>query len=401
LTSPTGKAGFEQTMALIVQKYGGSSLASPRHIQRAAERIQSLKATGKDVAVVVSAMGRMTDSLVRLAHRTVKAPPEREMDMLLSAGERVSMSLLSMALQERGVPAISFTGSQSGIVTTPEHTNARIIAIRAHRIREELAKGKVVIIAGFQGVSETKEVTTLGRGGSDTTAVALAAELGAECCEILTDVDGILTADPRVVPSARLIPECSYDEALELSSKGAKLQSRSVEVAKRFNVPVRVAPSHDTAAPGTLITSAPPKNVEQSLIRGVATRDGLTFFRARGSLTQVRDLLEREKITTRYFQVAKGECSWLADAAVSARLRDRLMVAGLSFEENSKACLVSVVGESISDTREVMTGFLQSVETSGAEIISLASNSLSLSVAVDAAHKPGLARLLHERFISP
>lgn len=387
-------------MALIVQKYGGSSLASPRHIQRAAERIATLKSTGKDVVVVVSAMGRMTDMLVRLAHRTVKAPAEREMDMLLTAGERVSMSLLAMALHERGVPAISFTGSQSGIVTTGEHTNARIIDIRAHRIREEIAKGKVVIIAGFQGVSEAKEITTLGRGGSDTTAVALAAELGAECCEILTDVEGILTADPRVVSGAQLIEHCSYDEALELSSKGAKLQSRSVEVAKRFEVPVRVAPARNPSAPGTMISNAPSKNLERSIIRGIATRDGLTFFRARGSVSQVRDLLERERVTTRYFQVGRGECSWLADASTSARLRDRLMIEGLAFEENSKACLVSVVGESISDAREVMTGFLESIESSGAEIITLASNSLSLCVAIDAAHKPSLAQKLHDRFIS-
>ena len=390
---------YFRRVSLVVQKYGGSSLASPKHIRRAAERLRDLKASGKDVVVVVSAMGRMTDMLVRLAHRTVQSPAEREMDMLLSVGERVSMSLLAMVLQEMGVPAISFTGSQSGIVTTNEHTNARIIDIRAHRIREELAKNKVVIIAGFQGVSETKEVTTLGRGGSDTTAVALAAELGADVCEILTDVDGILTADPRVVPSAGLISECSYDEALELSSRGAKLQSRSVEVAKRFNVPVRVAPAKDPGAPGTLIQNPTKRDLERSIIRGVATRDGLAFFRARGGIEKIRNVLQEERITTRHFQVGNGECSWLADATCSARLRDRLMRSGMAFEENSKACLVSVVGESISDSREVMSQFLETVGESGAEVIALASNSLSLCVAVDAAHKPELARRLHQRFI--
>ncbi len=386
-------------MALVVQKYGGSSLASPRHIQRAAERIAALKLTGKDVVVVVSAMGRMTDMLVRLAHRTVKAPAEREMDMLLTAGERVSMSLLAMGLQERGVPAISFTGSQSGIVTTAEHTNARIIDIRAHRIREELAKGKVVIIAGFQGVSEAKEITTLGRGGSDTTAVALAAELGAESCEILTDVEGILTADPRIVPEAKLIEACSYDEALELSSKGAKLQSRSVEVAKRFGVAVRVAPAKDAGAPGTLISSASCQNVERSQVRGVATKEGLIFFRVRSNLHHVRELLGRERISPRYFQVGKGECSWVVDFSYGAKLRDTLMRAGFSFEENGKVCLVSIVGESMSDSREVLVAFLETVEQSGAEIISLATNSLSVCVVVEVAFKAPLAALLHKRFI--
>ncbi len=345
-------------------------------------------------------MGRMTDMLVRLAHRTVQKPCEREMDMLLSAGERVSMSLLAMVLHEMGVPAISFTGSQSGIVTTGDHTNARIIDIRAHRIRDELAKGKVVIIAGFQGVSEAKEVTTLGRGGSDTTAVALAAELGAECCEILTDVDGIFTADPRVVPSAIRIEQCSYDEALELASRGAKLQSRSVEVAKRFNVPVRVAPARNATAPGTLISSTNGgKNVERSVIRGVATRDGLTYFRAHGNLSRLRPILDAERIIPRHFQVSDGECSWLSDLEVSPRLRDRLMSEGISFEESGKACLVSVVGESISDARDVVSGFWETVEASGARVIAMTSNSLSLCVAVESASKPLVAQKLHQRFI--
>ncbi|MBY0372164.1 aspartate kinase [bacterium] len=386
-------------MALIVQKYGGSSLANPRLIRGAAARIAEVRNQGKELVVVVSAMGRMTDMLVRLAHKTVKAPSDREMDMLLSAGERVSMSLLAMALHELGVPAISFTGSQSGIVTTGEHTNARIIDIKANRIREELARGKVVIIAGFQGVSETKEVTTLGRGGSDTTAVALAAELGAECCEILTDVEGILTADPRIVPNARLISECSYDEALELASRGAKLHSRSVEVAKRFQVPVKVAPSRDASATGTHIHSAAAKNVERALVRGVATRDGLAFFRVRSGIGHARRVLQEQQVIPRHFQMEAGECSWLIDEASAARLREGLFNAGVAFEENPKACLVSLVGESLTDAREVLSGFLETIEGSGAHVIAMASNSLSLCVAVDASHKPTLARDLHKRFL--
>lgn len=386
-------------MSLIVQKYGGSSLASPRHIRLAAQRICDLKLSGKQVVVVVSAMGRMTDKLVRLAERTVSKPSEREMDMLLSAGERVSMSLLAMVLEELGVPAISFTGSQSGIVTTGDHTNARIIGVKAHRIREALALGKVVIVAGFQGVSESKEVTTLGRGGSDTTAVAIAAELGAEACEILTDVDGIFTADPRVVPKAQLIESCSYDEALELSSRGAKLQSRSVEVAKRFGVNVRVAPSGDGSVGGTRISPlGDSPNLERSLIRGVATREGLSFFRT-GPFHQARAVLKAQKITPRFFQVEQAGSVWLVDTSSAAKLRSGFEIAGLGFSEISKTCLVSMVGESLSDSQEITQGFFDVLEESGAEVLSMASNSLSLCVAVESRFKAALAEGLHDRFI--
>ncbi len=386
-------------MALIVQKYGGSSLATPKHIRRAAERIAQVKREGKEVVVVVSAMGKFTDRLVRLAHKTVNEPCDREMDMLLSAGERVSMSLLAMVLHEMGIPAISFTGSQSGIVTTSDHTNARIIAIRAHRIREELAKSKVVIIAGFQGVSESKEITTLGRGGSDTTAVALAAELGAECCEILTDVDGIFTADPRFVPGAERIEACTYDEALELANRGAKLQARSVEVAKRFSVPVRVSHSLDPQRTGTLISQATHTDLERSVIRGIATRDNLSFFRAKGNLKVIRKILKEVRITCRHFQVGDSECSWLTDTSSAGKLRSSLSKQEITFDEVSRACMVSLVGESIADAREVMEDLLEAVELSGAPLIAMASNSLSLCVVVDSAHKQDLATLLHTRFI--
>ena len=240
-------------MSLIVQKYGGSSLASPRHIQLAADRIKALRNSGSQVVVVVSAMGHTTDHLLKLAAKTVKTPPSRELDMLLTAGERVSMSLLAMSLQERLVPAISFTGSQSGIITSSDHSRAKILEIRPQRIQEELQKGKVVIIAGFQGVSREKEITTLGRGGSDTTAVALAASLKASRCDILTDVEGIFSADPRVVPSAKPFEFLSYDECLELASLGAKMQPRSIELAKKFSVPLWIGSSRSLMGSGTAI----------------------------------------------------------------------------------------------------------------------------------------------------
>ena len=220
-------------MPIIVQKYGGSSVADVQKIQKVADRVAAAKAAGKDVVVVVSAMGDTTDDLLALAKQVSESPARRELDMLLSAGERISMALLSMALNARGVPAVSFTGSQSGIVTNDAHTNARIVEVRPFRVQDELERGKVVIVAGYQGVSYRRDVTTLGRGGSDTTAVALAAALDAEACEIYSDVEGVYTADPRVVPDARRLAELSYEEMQELAESGAKvLNAQAVEFAK-------------------------------------------------------------------------------------------------------------------------------------------------------------------------
>jgi aspartate kinase len=255
-------------MGLLVQKYGGTSVGSPERIQRVAERIVRTCRSGTGLVVVVSAMGDTTDDLINLAKKVSPEEHPREMDMLLTAGERISMALVAMAVRDRGQEAVSFTGSQSGIVTDTSHTRAKIVEIRAERIREELAKGRVVIVAGFQGVSREREVTTLGRGGSDTTAVALAAALGAEECEIYTDVDGVYTADPRVVPGARKLAALSYDEMLELASLGAKvLHNRSVEIARRYGVPVHVRSSFNWNE-GTRIRKG--GSMEQVVIRGIA-----------------------------------------------------------------------------------------------------------------------------------
>ena len=255
-------------MGLLVQKYGGTSVGSPERIQRVAERIVRTCRSGTGLVVVVSAMGDTTDELIDLAKKVSPEEHPREMDMLLTAGERISMALVAMAVRDRGQEAVSFTGSQSGIVTDTSHTRAKIVEIRAERIREELAKGRVVIVAGFQGVSREREVTTLGRGGSDTTAVALAAALGAEECEIYTDVDGVYTADPRVVPGARKLAALSYDEMLELASLGAKvLHNRSVEIARRYGVPVHVRSSFNWNE-GTRIRKG--GSMEQVVIRGIA-----------------------------------------------------------------------------------------------------------------------------------
>ena len=245
-------------MALIVQKYGGSSVADAESIKRVAKRISEARKAGHDVVVVVSAMGDTTDELIDLARQITPIPPSREMDILLTAGERISMSLLAMAINNLGVKAKSFTGQQAGVITDAVHGKARIVDVVPGRIRETIEKGSVAIVAGFQGVTQsTNDVTTLGRGGSDTTAVALAAGLGADVCEIYTDVDGVFTADPRIVPSARKIDRITYEEMLEMAASGAKILAlRCVEYARRYEVPVHVRSSFSGAA-GTLVTNTP------------------------------------------------------------------------------------------------------------------------------------------------
>ncbi|MTJ52643.1 aspartate kinase [Anabaena sp. UHCC 0253] len=246
-------------MALIVQKYGGTSVGSVERIQAVASRVEKTVKAGNSVVVVVSAMGKTTDGLVKLANDISKSPNRREMDMLLSTGEQVTIALLSMALQEIGQPAISMTGAQVGIVTEAEHSRARILHIETERLMRHINGGKVVVVAGFQGISSTEEleITTLGRGGSDTSAVALAAAIGADFCEIYTDVPGILTTDPRLVPEAQLLTEITSDEMLELASLGAKvLHPRAVEIARNYGVPLVVRSSW-TDQPGTWVTTPP------------------------------------------------------------------------------------------------------------------------------------------------
>ncbi|MDP9497821.1 MAG: aspartate kinase [Actinomycetota bacterium] len=257
-------------MGLVVQKYGGSSVADAERIKRVAERIVATRKAGHDVCVVVSAMGDTTDELLDLAQQVSPLPPGRELDMLLTSGERISMALLAMAIGSLGLSAQSFTGSQAGVITDSVHGKARIIDVTPGRISDALAEGHVAIVAGFQGVSQdTKDITTLGRGGSDTTAVALAAALGADTCEIYTDVDGVFSADPRIVPSARQLSRLSYEEMLELAAAGAKiLHLRCVEYARRYGVRLVVRSSF-SQKPGTEITSGDAL-VEQAIISGVA-----------------------------------------------------------------------------------------------------------------------------------
>src|SRR5215468_746352 len=253
-------------MSVVVQKYGGSSVADAEKLRAVAARVMATRAAGHDVCVVVSAMGDTTDELLASAKRLSADPPRRELDMLLTAGERISMALLSIAIRELGGEAVSFTGSQSGIITNDRHADARIIEVRPIRVQDELSRGKIVVIAGYQGMSYRRDVTTLGRGGSDTTAVAMAAALGAEYCEICSDVDGVYTTDPRIVPEARRIPTLSYEETQELAESGAKvLNAQAVEFAKEKGIAIYARatasslPGADPESDGTVVRRFAPR----------------------------------------------------------------------------------------------------------------------------------------------
>src|SRR5215510_7287029 len=253
-------------MSIVVQKYGGSSVADVDKLKQVADRVMRTRREGHDVVVVVSAMGDTTDDLLGLAKKISPNPDRRELDMLLTTGERISMALLSIAIRELGGDAVSFTGSQSGIITNDRHADARIIEVRPIRVQDELSRGKIVVIAGYQGMSYRRDVTTLGRGGSDTTAVAMAAALGAEYCEICSDVDGVYTADPRVVPAATRIGTLSYEETQELAESGAKvLNAQAVEFAKESNIAIyarataAALPGPDPSSDGTVVRRHPPR----------------------------------------------------------------------------------------------------------------------------------------------
>ena len=296
-------------MSIVVQKYGGSSVADVDRIRTVAERVMRTKRAGHDVVVVVSAMGDTTDDLLALAKKVSRNPERRELDMLLSAGERISMALLSLAIRELGGDAISFTGSQSGIITNDRHVDARIIEVRPFRIQDELARGRVVVVAGYQGVSYRREVTTLGRGGSDTTAVAMAAALDAEYCEICSDVDGVYTADPRVVPDARRIGTLSYEETQELAESGAKvLNAQAVEFAKTAGIAIyarataSALPGADPSADGTVVRKNAPRL--PGSVAGVASERDVFVLQAPADPVKLVTLLDKRAVAGKQLHAA-------------------------------------------------------------------------------------------------
>src|SRR5512138_2124579 len=364
-------------MPVVVQKYGGSSVADVEKIRKVAEKVAATRRSGKDVCVVVSAMGDTTDELLALAKKVSASPARRELDMLLTAGERISMALLSMALNDLGVPAISFTGSQSGIITTDSHSSARILEVRPFRVQEELARGKVVIVAGYQGVSARKEVTTLGRGGSDTTAVALAAALGADC-EIYSDVAGVFTADPRVVPDARRLDALSYDEMQELAHAGAKvLNAQAIEFAKEKGIAIHARSTFGGPEETVVGGDAYPER-----IAGVASQKEL-------ALREIAVPGERAGLVLSLENVH----DWPV-------LRDllRAEVPGLTAEDEGIGA-VSVVGTGLAASHRVLREVISALEKLGTPPRALFTSSLRVTACCDARVLKDAVRELHARLI--
>jgi aspartate kinase len=382
-------------VSLIVQKYGGTSLSTPNKIRRVAKGILKRKTGGDAMVVVVSAMGNETDRLCGMAKRVSRSPPIRELDMLLTAGERISMALLAMAVQDLGGEAISFTGSQVGIITDSRHTNAKILEIRGDRIVEGLRQDKVVIVAGFQGVSREKEVTTLGRGGSDTTAVAIAASLGAEQCEILTDVDGVFAADPGVVARAKLIKQISYEEMIELASLGAGVvHPRAVEIAARAQLRLLVG-SSSSRDHGTVIEEG--IAMEKALVRAVTSdvHIGLLTMmdvpRSPGSLSQIVTTLTDRGVGLKFFFHGAGrekcDLSFIvvdadlkkSDEILSAISR-RLGAKGLARRDDVAS--ISVVGPGVGCSSEILRTLFDSLEKEGAHIEAVSTSELKVTCVI-------------------
>ena len=393
-------------MTIVVQKYGGSSVADVTRIRKVAERVVARHRTGIGMVVVVSAMGDTTDELLSLAQQVSADPPRRELDMLLTCGERISMAILSMAIQELGVPATSFTGSQAGILTNEDHSQARILEVRPSRIREELAKGRVVVVAGYQGVSREFEVTTLGRGGSDTTAVALAAALNAEVCEIYSDVDGIFSADPRVVPEAHKLDELSLDEMQALAGAGAKvLNAQAVEFARTEGI-VILAKSAHTAGAGTRIHAVAGGSGQH--VKSITAETELAILEGHepsAPLAGILDFLEGLRIRGRTLHAGAGRTFLalpLQDVHGLGRVREQLQQRfGGAVQLRDDLGTVTAVGTGLDADWRPMQAALACAERIGAHVHASWLSPLSVSLLVQRVHLPELTRQLHGALVSP
>jgi len=400
-------------VALIVQKYGGTSVADPERIRAVAEHVAFTKRHGNDVVVVVSAMGKSTDNLIKLANEVSSVQPDRELDMLLTTGERISMTLVCMALAGVGIDAISFTGSQVGIITDTVHTKAKILEVKGDRVREALAQGKVCVVAGFQGVSTDKEITTLGRGGSDTTAVALAAALGADSCEIYTDVTGVFSADPRIVPQARKLQHINFDEMLEMAGAGSKvLALRSVEFARNHNVPIQVRSSF-TWEPGTWVTSQEP-SMEDPIISGVVTdvseakvtvrkvpdRPGISaalFEQLADSNVNVDMIVQNTSMdgnTDISFTVPKADMK-VAQGIVESVAKE-IGAAGIA--QDDAIAKISLVGAGMKTSPGIAAKMFRTLADNGVNIQMISTSTIRISVVIAAADLEKAARSLHTAF---
>ncbi len=408
-------------MALIVQKYGGTSVADPDRMRAVAENVQITKRHGDDVVVVVSAMGKATDNLIALASQVSTTRPGREMDMLLTTGERVSAALLTMALADLGVPAVSFTGSQVGIITDTTHGKAKIIEVKGDRVRDALAAGKVAVIAGFQGVSTEREITTMGRGASDLTASALAKALDADACEIYTDVTGVFSADPRIVPRARKIARVSFEEMLEMAGAGSKvLALRSVEFARNHGVPLHVR-SAFTWEPGTWVTDDigerdNPREgaMEDPIISGVVTdsseskvtvlgvpdRPGVSaalfepLAAANVNVDMIVQNTSTEGTTDISFTMPSADMGVAED--IVSRVADEIGATGVTHD--SEIAKLSVVGAGMRSSPGIAAKMFRTLADEGVNIEMISTSTIRISVVVASADLERAARSLHTAF---
>ena len=398
---------------LIVQKYGGTSVGNPERIRNVARRVVRTKEEGHDVVVVVSAMSGETDKLINLANQVSENPDPREMDMLVSTGERVTIALLAMAIQALGHKAQSFTGRQAGIISDSVHTRARIEKITGERLRCALREGKIAVVAGFQGITEKDDVSTLGRGGSDLSAVAVAAALKADVCDIYTDVDGVYTTDPNMVPQARKLDKISYDEMLELASLGAKvLQTRSVEFAKKYNVPVRVLSSFNDN-PGTLVTKedadmekvavsgvAYDKNQVKVTVQGVPDKPGVAanIFNTISDNNVVVDMIIQNigegGLTDMSFTVPKTDAKKILE--VMKKVVAEIGAKNVNIKED--IAKISIVGVGMRSHSGVAAKMFSAMAKEGINIMMISTSEIKISCVIDAKYTELAVRVLHEAF---
>ena len=401
-------------MALIVQKYGGTSVANTDRIKAVAERVVATAKQGNKVIVVVSAMAGETDKLIRIAHEITDAPDEREMDMLLSSGERVTSALTAMAIQSMGYKSVSFTGRQVGIITDSAHTKAMIERISAERLVKAINEDKIPVVAGFQGIDESSDVTTLGRGGSDTTAVAIAAALKADLCEIYTDVEGVYTTDPRIVKEAKKLNKISYDEMLEMASLGAKvLHGRSVEFAKKYTVPLVVRSSFNYN-PGTLIIKededmekivvsgvAADKNQARITIMGVPDKPGIAanLFDAIANANIVVDIIVQNissdtKATDISFTVSKADSKRAFE--ITKNVSDKLSAKGVNM--NTDVAKVSIIGVGMVSHFGVAAKMFETLAKEGINIMMISTSEIKVSCVIDVKDMEKAVKTLHDAF---
>jgi len=398
---------------LIVQKYGGTSVGNPDRIKNVAMRAVRTKEQGHDVVVVVSAMSGETDKLINLASQVSDNPDPREMDMLVSTGERVTIALLAMAIQSLGQKAQSFTGRQAGILSDSVHTKARIEKISCDRVQHALKEGKIAVVAGFQGITEQDDVSTLGRGGSDLTAVAVAAAIKADYCDIYTDVDGVYTTDPNMVPQARKLDKISYDEMLELASLGAKvLQTRSVEFAKKYNVPVRVLSSFNDN-PGTLVTKedadmekvvvsgvAYDKNQVKVTVQGVPDKPGVAakIFNTISDNNVVVDMIIQNigegGLTDMSFTVPRTDAKKIME--VMKKIVAEIGARGVTVKED--IAKISIVGVGMRSHSGVAAQMFSSLAKEGINIMMISTSEIKISCVIEAKYTELAVRVLHEAF---